>query len=75
MTAARLPIMLRLTRRGNTITPSYSLDEGQTFLAVGGPLTFAQPLAPTLHVGLAISSNDRDRHSEAAFSDFQIATP
>jgi regulation of enolase protein 1 (concanavalin A-like superfamily) len=73
--ALNLPITLRLTRRGNVITPAYSLDDGQTFQA-DPPITFAPPLAHTLHVGLAISGGTgfraRDGISEALFSGLEI---
>lgn len=74
-TALKLPIVLRLTRRGNVITPEYSLDDGQSFHAEA-PVTFAPPLANTLRVGLAITGGTgfgaRDGFSEAMFSGLEI---
>jgi regulation of enolase protein 1 (concanavalin A-like superfamily) len=73
--ALKLPVVLRLTRRGNVITPEYSLDDGKSFQAES-PVTFAPPLANTLHVGLAISGGTgfgaRDGISEAMFSGLEI---
>jgi regulation of enolase protein 1 (concanavalin A-like superfamily) len=73
--ALKLPVVLRLTRRGNVITPEYSLDDGKTFQA-DTPITFASSLANTLHVGLAISGGTgfgaRDGMSEARFNGLEI---
>jgi regulation of enolase protein 1 (concanavalin A-like superfamily) len=73
--ALKLPIVLRLTRKGDTITPEYSTDDGQTFQA-DPAVTFAPPLARTLHVGLVITGGTgfgpRDRISQATFSGVEI---
>jgi len=70
--ALKLPIVLRLTRRGDTITREYSTDDGKTFQAAGPPVVFSQPLAKMLHVGLVVTSDDRSEISEAKFSDQAI---
>jgi regulation of enolase protein 1 (concanavalin A-like superfamily) len=72
----KLPIVLRLTRRGDKITPEYSTDDGKTF-QVAPTVSFAPPLAKTLQVGLAItagtdSSADRTQVSEAKFANLEI---
>jgi hypothetical protein len=51
----KLPTTLRLTRRGNTITPEYSADGGQTFQPVGDPTSLDPPLPRTLYFGLFTS--------------------
>jgi hypothetical protein len=63
----KIPIMLRLTRKGNSITAEYSLDDGQTF-QMSRAITFAPPLATMLYLGLYISADDRSQISEARFS-------
>jgi regulation of enolase protein 1 (concanavalin A-like superfamily) len=68
----RLPILLRLTRRGNTITAQYSRDEGWSFQPAGPPLTFDPPLASTVYAGLAITAHDENQVSEAKFSGLEI---
>jgi TolB protein len=71
----QLPLMLRLTRRGNTITAHYSLDEGRSFQAAGDPILFAPPLAKGVHAGLAITAHDESQVSEAKFRDLKIEPP
>jgi hypothetical protein len=66
------PLLLRLTRRGNTITTEYSSDHGKSFHPASDPMTFDRPLPLTLHVGLVITSHDLDRSSEAIFDRFRI---
>jgi hypothetical protein len=73
------PVLLRLTRRGNAITPAYSLDDGKTFVTAP-PITFATPLPPTLHVGLAITAGNgfdgnRSLMGQAQFSLPEIVKP
>ena len=64
----RLPILLRLTRRGNTVTRQYSTDEGRTFRSAGPPVTFDRPLPKRLYIGLASAAGDRRQISEATFT-------
>lgn len=66
------PLVLRLTRRGNTITPEYSTDNGQTFQSAGDPVTFETALPRTVHVGLAITAHTTAQVSEAKFSNLEI---
>lgn len=68
----KLPITLRLTRQGNTITPEYSIDDGQSFEPAGDPLTFDQDLPRTVYVGLAVTSVDITQISRAKFRDLVI---
>jgi WD40 repeat protein len=70
----KLPILLRLTRRGNTLFPEYSQDNGQSFRPADEPLTFHPPLADTVYVGLASSSGDPTKVTEAKFDRLQIET-
>jgi hypothetical protein len=70
--AVRLPILLRLTRQGNTILPEYSSDDGRTFVPLGKAVTFDSPLLRTLYVGLAASSGDHVSTAEATFRDLII---
>jgi len=67
-----LPITLRLTRKGNEITPEYSLDDGKTFEAAGDAFTFEQDLPKMLHAGLAITAHDGSKISDAKFSNLEI---
>jgi regulation of enolase protein 1 (concanavalin A-like superfamily) len=68
----KTPITLRLTRKGNTITPEYSTDQGKSFQPAGEPLTFDQDLPRTLSVGLAITSVDITQISRATFKDLEV---
>jgi regulation of enolase protein 1 (concanavalin A-like superfamily) len=70
--AVKLPILLRLTRRGNTITAQYSRDEGHSFQPAGQPVIFDPPLASTVYPGLAITAHDESQVSEAKFSGLEI---
>ncbi len=70
--ALELPIVLRLTRLGETITAEYSTDQGKTFRTTGNPVTFHPPLPRSVHVGLAITAHNANRISEARFSRLQI---
>jgi regulation of enolase protein 1 (concanavalin A-like superfamily) len=70
--ALKPQVLLRLTRRGSTVTPEYSTDQGQTYQAAGPPITFSPPLATTAYVGLAISAADRGSTVQARFSDLEI---
>jgi regulation of enolase protein 1 (concanavalin A-like superfamily) len=69
--APQLPVLLRLTRHGNTITPEYSADDGKTFQA-GRAITFDPPLANVLDVGLFVTSDDRSQSSQATFSGLEV---
>lgn len=66
------PITIRLTRRGNEITPEYSLDDGKTFQSAGDPFVFEPDLARMVHVGLCITAHDANRISEAKFSGLVV---
>jgi hypothetical protein len=70
--ALRLPITLRLTRRGNEVAAACSRDGGKSFRLIGDPIPFAPPLARGLYVGLAITALDREQISEARFQDLKI---
>jgi regulation of enolase protein 1 (concanavalin A-like superfamily) len=68
----KTPVTLRLTRKGRTITPEYSMDDGKTFNPADNPLTFDEELSPTLYVGLALSSHNRAQTSQARFAGLVI---
>jgi hypothetical protein len=68
----RAPVVLRLTRQGNTISSEYSTDSGKTFQPAGDPLTFDQDLPASLSVGLFMNSTDRFNLATAKLSDLQI---
>ena len=68
----RLPIVLRLTRQGDTITARYSTDEGKSFQAACEPMTFDSPLPKTVYAGLAITAHDASQTSEARFSGLRV---
>src|SRR5207245_2336380 len=70
--ALKLPILLRLTRKGNTIIQEYSRDDGRGFQPAGKPLPFAPALPDTVYVGLAITAHDESEISEARFSHLVI---
>jgi regulation of enolase protein 1 (concanavalin A-like superfamily) len=70
--ALKTPVTLRLTRRGSTVTPEYSTDNGQTFLAAGPPVTFDPPLGQTVYIGAAIASADRGTVNQATFSNLEL---
>jgi WD40 repeat protein/regulation of enolase protein 1 (concanavalin A-like superfamily) len=67
----KTPLTLRLTRRGDAITAEYSWD-GVRFHPAGEPWTFVPALPETVHVGLAISSHDIQKTTEARFRDLRI---
>jgi hypothetical protein len=68
----RMPALLRLIRRGDTILAAYARPEDGRFQSAGEPMRFDPPLPKTVHVGLVISSEDRSRISEARFSDLEV---
>jgi hypothetical protein len=71
-TALPLPILLRLSRRGDTLLPEYSRDGGKRFQPAGDPISFDEALPRTLYAGLAITSQDPGRIAEMRFSGLQI---
>src|SRR5262249_39077224 len=73
--ALKTPITLRLTRRGDPITPEYSLDDGRGFHPAGDPVTFDAPLSRRLLVGLAVSAHDEAQMSEARFRGLTVRKP
>jgi hypothetical protein len=73
--ALQVPVLLRLIRRGNTITPSFSRDEGKTF-EEGRVITFSPPLPRALYVGMSITAGSESptttTASRATFRDFTV---
>jgi WD40 repeat protein len=70
--ALRMPLLLRLTRRGDTILAEYARPEDGRFQSAGEPMRFDPPLPKTVHVGLVISAEDSRKISEARFSGLEI---
>lgn len=69
----KFPLVMRLTRRGDTITAEYSTDNGQTFRGGGDAGSYTlSGLANQVQVGLAITSHNRGAIAEARFRDLQI---
>jgi hypothetical protein len=68
----RPPVVVRLTRRGNTITAEYSLDAGRSFRLAGDPYTFPDFLSRTVYFGLSLSAHDSGKGSEVRFSDVVV---
>lgn len=66
------PLLLRLTRRRDTITAEYSRDNGRSFQRAGDPVTFVPPLPPMVYAGLAICSVNAGTITEAWFGDLVI---
>jgi len=67
----KAPLLLRLVRKGNTITPFVSTD-GTTFTRAGDPKTFDPPLPESLHVGYAITSHNAAAITMGTFRDLVI---
>jgi hypothetical protein len=65
------PILLRLTRQGDTITPAYSVDDGKTFVT-GRAISFPTPLPRTVYVGVAAASGRRASAGQIQFRDLVI---
>jgi hypothetical protein len=70
--ALKLPILLRLTRRGNTIAAETSQDGGRSFRRAGDPVRFDSPLPKSVYAGLAITAHDESQISEAKFRDLRL---
>jgi hypothetical protein len=68
----KVPIMLRLTRRGNTVIAQYSKDGGKSFRPADKPLSFRPPLPRTLYAGLAITAGAEGLFTEAKFSGLEV---
>jgi regulation of enolase protein 1 (concanavalin A-like superfamily) len=66
------PIVLRITRQGNTLTAAYSRDDGKTFEVAGSPLEHAPPLEKTLYVGVAACSGVRGALGSVQFSGLDV---
>jgi DNA-binding GntR family transcriptional regulator len=68
----KVPIVLRLTRRGNQITSELSLDDGQTFTRAPERYTYERDLPRRLYVGLAATAHDSSQITEAKFNGLEI---
>jgi hypothetical protein len=67
----RLPLLLRLVRRGSTLTSFYSVD-GVKFTPAGKPLRFNPALPESLYVGYAITAQNAGAISSHFFRDLII---
>jgi DNA-binding GntR family transcriptional regulator/regulation of enolase protein 1 (concanavalin A-like superfamily) len=68
----RVPILLRLTRRGNAITAEFSRDEGKTFALAGAPYLFERELPARVYAGLAATAHNSSEITEATLDDLKI---
>jgi hypothetical protein len=73
--ALKPPMLLRLRRKGNAIFAEYSVDGGRHYLSRRDPVVFDPPLGATLYAGVAITSHDPNKMSEARFSGLKIERP
>jgi hypothetical protein len=67
-------MILRLTRKGNMVTPEYSTDGGQHFKA-GQSVTFDPPLPPTVYVGPAVTAGRAGAGSRASVGTAVFGLP
>jgi len=67
----RLPILLRLTRRGNEVAAAFSQDEGKSFSPAGAPYHFERALPERLYVGLAATAHNSSQVTEATLSGLE----
>jgi hypothetical protein len=70
--ALRLPILLRLTRRGDTLTAGYSKDDGKSWRPAGEAVRFEEPLPRSVYAGLAVTSHREGEISAARFRGVRI---
>jgi hypothetical protein len=68
------PLILRLVRRGDVITP-YLSTNGTAFVQSGMPQRFEPPLPATLDVGYAITSQKSGTIAGSSFTDLTIDPP
>jgi hypothetical protein len=68
----KLPIVLRLTRQGNTISSEFSTDDGATFNAAAEPFIYEAGLPARLYVGLAATAHTSRQVTEARFNGLEV---
>jgi hypothetical protein len=68
----KVPIVLRLTRKGNEITAELSLDDGKTFKLAADPFTYEKALPNRLYVGLAVTAHNSSQITEAKFNGLEV---
>jgi hypothetical protein len=68
----KVPLLLRLIRRGNEISAEVSLDDGQTYKPAADPFTYERALPARLYVGLAATSHNSGQVTEAKFNALKI---
>ncbi len=66
------PVSLRIMRSGNSFTPAYSTNDGQTWTTVGTPQTLA--MGSTVQAGLAVAGHSSVffRLSRSTFSNVSV---
>ena len=72
-----LPVKVALERRGNTVTVSYSTNDGHSWVVptIGGGGTVMVPMSSTVGVGLVASSYSATTEFEVEFDDFRLCQP
>jgi subtilase family serine protease len=70
--AVTLPYWVKLVRSGNTFT-SYAAADGVSWVQVGSSQTIS--MAPSVYIGLAVSSNNTSSLATATFDNVSISTP
>jgi hypothetical protein len=68
----KVPTVLRLTRKGKEITAELSFDEGKSFELAADPFTYEADLPQRLYVGVAVTSHNSSKISEAKFNGLEI---
>jgi hypothetical protein len=73
-TSFKPPLFLRLVRRGGTIS-SFLSEDGVSYRPAGDPISFAPPLAQSVYVGYAITSQNVEAIATNTFRDLTIVPP
>jgi DNA-binding GntR family transcriptional regulator len=68
----KVPIVLRLTRKGSEITAELSQDDGATFKLAADLFTFDRDLPRRLYVGLAATAHNSSQITEAKFNGLEV---
>jgi len=67
-----VPIVLRLTRKGNVITSEFSTDDGKTFNLAADPFTYEAGLPARLYAGLAATAHNSRQVTQARFNGLEV---
>jgi len=71
----KMPITLRLTRRGSLVFAAYSRDGGRRFQSAGEPYELNPPVPDTLYAGLAITAHNALKTTRATFRGLELRQP